>query len=68
MQLYKSLTPEEEARFRQWARENYQTYEPILGVWHPAVQDECVKMNTETGFSGIPGAHAPDDDDSDGGE
>jgi hypothetical protein len=61
--LFMSLTPEQEARFRKWARENYQIYEPIQGVWHPAVQDECVRMNAETGFSGVPGGHTTDDDD-----
>lgn len=49
--LWKHLTPAEEAHFRKWARENYQIFAPIDGVWHPVVQDECVKMNAETGFS-----------------
>lgn len=45
--LFKQLSSEEEQEFRQWARDNYKVGEPISGVWHPSVQDECVKMNTE---------------------
>jgi hypothetical protein len=41
------LPPEEEAEFKKWARENYTPYTPIPGIWHPVVQDECVKMNRE---------------------
>ena len=51
MQLFKTLSPEHEAVYRKWARENYQVYSPINGVWHPVVQDECCRMNAETGYS-----------------
>ena len=51
MKLFRSLTPEQETEFRQWARENYEKFSPIDGVWHPVVQDECVKMNRETGYA-----------------
>jgi hypothetical protein len=47
--LFKQLNKEEEKEFRQWARENYQPFSPISGFWHPAVQDECLKMNKEKG-------------------
>ena len=45
MSLFRKLLPEEEKRFRQWARENYRPLDPINGVWHPVVQDECRRMN-----------------------
>lgn len=45
--FFKQLDSEEEKTFRKWARDNYKVGEPISGVWHPAVQDECVKINTE---------------------
>lgn len=48
MKLFKDLSPEEEAVFRKWARENYKPFSEISGIWHPAVQDECVKMNAES--------------------
>lgn len=51
MTLFKHLTEEEEAPFRKWARDNYEKFAPIEGIWHPVVQDECVKINAETGYS-----------------
>lgn len=45
--LFKNLSLEQEGEFRAWARENYKPLEPIKGVWHPVIQDECVKMNIE---------------------
>jgi hypothetical protein len=47
--LFRDLTPEEEQPFRKWARENYKPYDAIKGIWHPVVQDECVKINKEQG-------------------
>jgi hypothetical protein len=49
--LFKSLTESEEREFRQWARDHYKKFQPIAGIWHPVVQDECVKINEETGYS-----------------
>lgn len=43
--MFRSLSDEEEASFRQWARENYKKCAPISGAWHPVVQDECKKIN-----------------------
>ena len=43
------LSEQEQQEFRQWARENYKPYHPILGIWHPLVQMECVNMNAEAG-------------------
>ncbi len=47
--LFRELTPNEEVEFRKWARENHAPFEPIQGVWHWVVQDECVQMNKEKG-------------------
>jgi len=48
--MYKILNTEEEAEFRQWARENY-TFTGgntnISGSWHPVVIDECNKIVQE---------------------
>ena len=43
--VYKRLSPDEEKNFREWARKNYVCFTPIKGVWHPAIQEECVRMN-----------------------
>jgi hypothetical protein len=53
VKLFRDLTPEEGAEvatFQKWARDHYQVYKPIDGVWHPVVQAECVRMNVETGY------------------
>jgi hypothetical protein len=47
MSLFKELTEEEAVEYRQWARDNYKPFTEIKGVWHPAVQAECVAMNAE---------------------
>lgn len=49
MQLFKQLNATQEAAFRQWARTNYKAFQPINGVWHPVVQDECRRINAEAG-------------------
>jgi len=49
MKLFKTLSEVEEMKYRQWARNNYKPLHEIKGVWHPSVQDECVKMNSEHG-------------------
>ena len=45
--FFRQLSSEEEQSFRQWARDNYKTGEKIDGIWHPVIQEECVKMNVE---------------------
>jgi hypothetical protein len=45
--LFKNLTPEEEGKFRKWARDNYQPREEVSPVWHWVVRDECDKINEE---------------------
>lgn len=47
MKLFRELTEKEQDEFRRWARENYQPFSEIKGIWHPAVQEECTKMNRE---------------------
>ena len=45
--IFRALTPAEEERFRSWARNTYEPGSPILGVWHPVVQEECALINRE---------------------
>ena len=48
MKMYREdLSEEELADMQKWARENYKPLGVIKGVWHPVVQEECVKMNDE---------------------
>ena len=51
MNLFKTLSDEEQKEYRKWARENYVVYEPIKGIWHPIAQEECVRMNAEAGMA-----------------
>ena len=51
MNLFRELEEHEEATFRQWARDNYEPYSEIKGVWHWTVQDECVKINKEANLN-----------------
>lgn len=50
MKLFKDLNENQEAEFRQWARDNYAPFTPIEGIWHPVIQDECAKINAEQDF------------------
>lgn len=43
--FFRKLTPVEERKFRNWARDNYEPGSEIKGTWHPVVQDECVEIN-----------------------
>ncbi len=45
--LFRPLSPAEVTTFREWARENYEPYAPVQGIWHPVVQQECVVINLE---------------------
>ena len=45
--MFRKLRAEEEKSFREWARSNYIPFSPIEGIWHPVVQEECVKINKE---------------------
>jgi hypothetical protein len=45
--FFRELTPTEETKFRSWARDNYTPGTEISGIWHPVVQDECVRINEQ---------------------
>lgn len=45
MELFRKLDEQEEEEFRQWARDTYEPLSKINDLWHPVVQDECVRMN-----------------------
>ena len=47
MKLFRDLEASEVADFKKWARDNYKPNDPIKGIWHPIIQDECVQMNSE---------------------
>lgn len=47
MKLFRVLSPEETSEMQEWARKNYAPLSDIRGIWHPAVQAECVRMNEE---------------------
>lgn len=49
--LFRDLTAEEEVDFRSWARSNYEPNTEISEIWHPVVQDECLKINAEYRYS-----------------
>ena len=46
-ELFRTLDKTEEQEFRQWARDNFSVTEPIKSIWHPSIQDECIKMINE---------------------
>ncbi len=48
MKLFRDLSQAEEEKFREWARQNYNPFTEIRGVWHPVIQRECTKINEET--------------------
>jgi hypothetical protein len=54
MQLFRTLSPTDEAQFRDWARQNYKPFTDISGLWHPVVQDECRRINAEAGSEYTP--------------
>jgi hypothetical protein len=45
--MFRDLSLVEETEFRQWARKNYAPGEPIKGIWHLIIQEECVLINRE---------------------
>ena len=46
MNMFRTLNEQDEKEFREWARKNYTAFEPIKGIWHPVIQDECRKINS----------------------
>jgi hypothetical protein len=49
MKMFLVLSPEQEQSFRDWARHNYVPFDPIKGIWHPIIQQECAAINAEVG-------------------
>lgn len=47
MKMFIALSEEEAEEFRRWARENYEPFSDIKGIWHPEVQKECARINGE---------------------
>jgi hypothetical protein len=45
--LFRSLTDEEEADFRQWARTKYERGTKVSALWHPICRDEIKVMQME---------------------
>jgi len=48
MNFFRILSPDEKIEFKLWARNNYTLLSPIDPLWHPVVQNECIKMNCES--------------------
>ena len=49
VEIFKKLTPEEEKKFRQWARDNFDPenlaeFIEKAPLYHPVVRDECKKI------------------------
>lgn len=51
MNMFRTLSAEEELEFKQWARENYVPLTPIEGIWHPVIQAECAQINRDHGLA-----------------
>jgi hypothetical protein len=45
--MYKDLSDEAKARFREWARNNHKPGDDISSALHPIVRDECRLMDEE---------------------
>lgn len=41
------LSDREVLECRMWARRHYQPGQPINRFWHPAVIEECIRMNEQ---------------------
>lgn len=52
--MFRRLNEAEFAEFRQWARNNYDPGAEINPLWHPAIREECERMNAEAEGSVTP--------------
>lgn len=43
--FYRKLGPEEEEKFRQWARDNWAFGKECPSFWHPVVREEWAKLD-----------------------
>ena len=46
--FFRKLSVGEKRKWRKSAREQYEPFSPIDGMWHPVYQAECVAMNDES--------------------
>ena len=45
--FFRTLSADEETKFRRWAREHYRPGSEIPGHWHPVVVEECARIQRE---------------------
>ena len=45
--FFRKLDPEEEEKFREWARENWLPDKECNELWHPVVRDEWEKITED---------------------
>lgn len=45
--FFQTLPPESIEEFREWAREHHKPGNPVSGMWHPVVRDECRRIDAE---------------------
>ena len=64
MKLFRDVKSEEVEEFKKWARENYKPMSEIKGIWHPIVQEECVRINEEAAedISGLLDSFVPEEE------
>jgi hypothetical protein len=48
--FFRTLDDEETDAFEQWARENYTAGDDVNPFWHPAVRNECKRINAEAEY------------------
>ena len=46
--FFRQLNDTEIEEFRQWARDNHKAGDKIEGIWHPAVREECRRIDRRT--------------------
>ncbi len=46
--MFRTLSKEEEVRYRKWARDNFQPGKEPNPCWHPIVRDEWKKIAKNT--------------------
>ena len=45
--MYRELSDEAKARFREWARNNHKPGDDISSALHPIIRDECRLINED---------------------
>ena len=59
MRMWKRVALDEEAPYRQWARDNFTPGHVINVLWHPVVRHECESMNLEADRVRAEGTRSP---------